>query len=462
MSAVRDRTQPLGHDGVQGKHDQSIMGQDDDRRMTVACESTRAETGRIARDTIGVRRSICALLVIMAVIGGCDSSSRTSGSSVAPKRVERDSSGIRLIDYELAEYVSAHASRWSRDEPAELEIGGSPDDTDGHGLFRVTGAAFLDGRRLAVGLATEPEIRLYDSLGIFVRRIGRRGSGPAELRHLAGPWRVDGGHFSTFDLRLQRLSIFDTVGRAVAGTNVAPSVDDLGMLARAVAGDSAGRILVSFIASDALVGGLSRQATSYALLDSAGTVAKVLGPIDGREVFVGKGGLDGTRALGVPPFGRAPLASMCGGVIAVADNGEFRIEFRSSAGELLRVIRADLYPNALDDADLRAFVKAQVGTGITVTEQMLDGLREMSPHATFPVLGQLLCDVHGNLFVERFLEPRARTRTVIAFGPEGELRGVFEVPSSHRMLAVLDDMVAFVVMDDQGIESVEIRRLLSH
>lgn len=328
----------------------------------------------------------------------------------------------------------------------------------------MTGALLLDDGRLAIGLRSGPEVRLYDTTGQLVRTIGRQGSGPGELRTLAGPWPAGNGVFSVYDLRQRRLTLFDTAGALLGSASVRPEgVADSALVPfQAVNGATDGRLLMEAMrTSDERVTGTSRAPVTFVAVDSTGTVTPVGGPYPGLETFIGMPDAQGRSRLGRPLFARATLAAACGDVVAIADNGAYDIRLVGADGRVRTIVRATVAADVATDDDLRGFLAAQSGGQLPVTEAMLANAREMQTNERLPVLHRLSCDAGDHLWVQEFARPAAATRRVASYALDGALRGTVRLAARDSLLHVRGDRVVIATTGADDVEIVEVRRLLS-
>jgi hypothetical protein len=94
----------------------------------------------------------------------------------------------------------------------ELRIGSI--DRENYDFSFISGIAVADDGRMFVGQPLEHTVRVYSPAGSFLRRIGREGGGPGEMRGVDGVGWV-GNALYVLDWRLGRLTQFNTMGRAV-------------------------------------------------------------------------------------------------------------------------------------------------------------------------------------------------------------------------------------------------------
>jgi 6-bladed beta-propeller protein len=97
----------------------------------------------------------------------------------------------------------------------DLRIGNA--DGEGPSGFNQIVALAVDGAgRLYVLERGTQEIRVFDSSGAFVRRLGRKGGGPGEMADASGMAWDRAGRLWVVDPANARFSVFDTAGRFVA------------------------------------------------------------------------------------------------------------------------------------------------------------------------------------------------------------------------------------------------------
>lgn len=404
----------------------------------------------------GPRQAHLAIMSLLFALA-CSAEASNDSASATPASAERDSAGIRIVEHGLSGFQMSPDHGWLLAPEPELVIGRAVGDDDAHELHRVTGATLLDDGRIAVGVGSVPEVRLYDAEGRFVRRVGRRGNGPGEFQQLTGPWRVEHGRFAVFDVGQQRLTIFDTTG-AVAGEGSYRGGGE-GMPMIPVDGTSDGRLLGEMQAFSQATAGLSRPEVTYVYFDTSAVAQAVADPLPGRELFVGNAGRDGMRALGSSPFARAPLAAACGGYTAIAENSRYEVRLLDESGSTRTIVRGDRQGERITDDVFRAFLRDRLGDEAPVTEDMIASLRQTTVQERLPVLARLQCDEAGNLWIEEFQRPGVGSRQLVSFDADGRYRGEVELPADVTLLRVRDGRLLSLVRDDVDVEYVEMRRI---
>lgn len=105
---------------------------------------------------------------------------------------------------------SAEVSWQLADSPA-VDIGVAEGDQSEE-LAGASGSVRLSDGRIVIGNSGTSELRVFDSNGVFLRNIGRKGEGPGEFLGALQLVRLSDTAFAVFDQNNQRLSVFDTAG----------------------------------------------------------------------------------------------------------------------------------------------------------------------------------------------------------------------------------------------------------
>ncbi|MCI0435846.1 MAG: 6-bladed beta-propeller [Gemmatimonadetes bacterium] len=161
-------------------------------------------TGVLRRDTAGVPRGCAFAAVVFA-------SCTPAGGDHQPAFSVSDSAGVEIVRNgevgALPQPPLDHPMRTLRigavDGPPELQF------------FRVSALAVDEEGLIYVVDAGHFEVRVFDATGAFVRKFGRRGSGPGEFGFPSNIW-VSGDTVRVFDTQRVRMSIFDRSGRDLA------------------------------------------------------------------------------------------------------------------------------------------------------------------------------------------------------------------------------------------------------
>ncbi|GIW52738.1 MAG: hypothetical protein KatS3mg081_2093 [Gemmatimonadales bacterium] len=115
-------------------------------------------------------------------------------------------------DSSLESYLEGRgAPRLEVTRVLELAAGG-PGDPE---ILKVADATRLANGAFVVADEFKPGLLFFDSLGRFVRAVGRQGRGPGEFEHIAGLVRCSRDSVFVWDNGVQRIAVFDSTGAAV-------------------------------------------------------------------------------------------------------------------------------------------------------------------------------------------------------------------------------------------------------
>jgi hypothetical protein len=134
----------------------------------------------------------------------------------------------------------------------------------------------------------------------------------------------------------------------------------------------------------------------------------------------------------------------------------------SPTGVVKTIIRADVAPEPVSDADFREYAKERAARfGTSVTEKGLEMLHQMSLHDRLPVLDTLMFDDGNNLWAVEFAHPGAKTRRVTVYDTSGALRGVLELPTTMTPLSAETGRIVVLMRDESGAEMVNVFDILT-
>ncbi len=374
--------------------------------------------------------------------------------------VQRDSANTRIVEHDSAS-ISTGAATWRLSDGPLVRIG-NDSASESDDLHQIVARAILADGRIALGLRSGPEVRIFDAAGMYVRTIGQRGEGPGEFRSLAGPWISDHGTLAMFDSRLRRLTTFDTSGTLRHAITFQPATTGTSgaILTNAVDGSPDGRLLVVARRDGPPPGGLSRPPILFHHADSTGGLSRAIGPYPGQEIYMGQP-QNGFAPMGIPPFALTTLAAACGGGLAITDNGAYDIRLVDGQGAVAMIVRVGVDGQPVADDDFTRYAEAQTGGRIPITTAMLTTMREMTPHERLPVLHNVTCDESDNLWVEEFARPGARHRRIASFSNDGTLRGVLMLDAAMRLLHIRGDRLLLATGGTDAVETVEVREVVA-
>jgi hypothetical protein len=151
-------------------------------------------------------RFTAVAVVCVAACGGCD---RGTAGTVT---IDTLPNGTVIVRNDGAG-VWDSSSVWRLVE--DLRIGNAAGEGPA-GFTDVSGLAVDGAGRAYVLVRDAQEIRVFDSTGAFVRRIGRKGQGPGEMQNATGLGWDRAGRLWVADPANGGYSVFDTTGRFIA------------------------------------------------------------------------------------------------------------------------------------------------------------------------------------------------------------------------------------------------------
>ncbi len=144
------------------------------------------------------------LLPLITTLAGCDDSAGPGLEAVV-----RDSADV--VIQEFAESVlEGPAALWLAEDPS-VRIGVVEGAQEYQWTRPVAGARLSDGR-FAVLEQAPAEVRIFDSSGRFLQRVGMEGDGPGEFRSPVGLVVLSGDTILVWDRGSRRLTWFSTEG----------------------------------------------------------------------------------------------------------------------------------------------------------------------------------------------------------------------------------------------------------
>ena len=130
--------------------------------------------------------------------------------------VTRDSAGIQIVENQAPDSTTPN---FRLGEEPILTLG-ELDGAEAEQFGYVTGARRLSTGRIVVADRNNYELRLFDSSGALVRRVGRRGEGPGDFGELAALLGGPPG-IHTWDWRLHRVTSFAEDGTFLRDRKIA-------------------------------------------------------------------------------------------------------------------------------------------------------------------------------------------------------------------------------------------------
>lgn len=314
--------------------------------------------------------------------------------------------------------ISAGATAWEGSSGWRLEPLSAIDPPAGSEgeLINPTALAFAADDRLFVSDGGPPSIKVFDTAGRFVRRIGREGEGPGEFRSAAAT--VVGPIIVVHDPKLQRTTLLDTTGayRTSWPSTCCAFGKPIGLengrlaIPAVIPYDSTGRISVA----------------GYIDFDSAGvphdSVALPTGPIDNtapRYWSIKKGGKNGTMSgAAAIPFLPSYLSVRLGnGSIAAGFTGQYQIAEGRRRSDTTRIFGRVWTPVPISDQQRRDAIEETVAAHVARFDEaeLRKVFRLEDVPKTSPAFTAIMPDGAGNLWIRVPTERDLTTTTLDVF-----------------------------------------------
>ncbi|MDE2678943.1 MAG: hypothetical protein OXI76_13670 [Gemmatimonadota bacterium] len=375
-----------------------------------------------------------------------------------------DSAGIPIITAQAP--VWGPGEGWQVSEEPLVRIGAVEGPRE-QLLDGVVGAVRLSNRDIVLGERTTGELRRYDPEGTLVWRAAGQGEGPGEHRVLMFVGLIPGDTVVTWDVRLNRVQLFDPEGAPVRAFRVAAPWS--GAPPTGVIGVSGRRPVLTFNAGggepeDGIVRWPTVRIATLSLEDGS---VRVVMDVPGPEV---RASVDGAMAQVMEyPFGKGPRYSVAAGRLAVVDTERFDVRSVSlDDGAVTAILRRDEPVREVAEEDVDAYVEWMTDVSAGAGLHVPPGLAEQPMASTLPALKSIHLDAGGNLWVEPHSRHGSGTGPFQVYTPGGEWLGTVAVPSGLQQenvglpvsFEIGDDYILGVWRDEIGVEYVRMYRLM--
>ena len=326
-----------------------------------------------------------------------------------------------------------------------ISIGDEEDDP----LYRVIGAVSY-GDTLIVAENSTGTLRYYDrATGKLHRTVGGMGEGPGEYQALTRLQSV-GDRIHTYDWEASRVTILDLAGAVERTVRIAPWSHYMapGVLGFFPDGSMLVAAVYRDLANPAQVPTIRRDTWVFARFDDTGNFVDSLGSFLGKESYVVPYGRGGESYPEWPvPFAPQSMIGVVGEYYYVVDNMDPAIPVFEQTGNLRHEARPEIRsePQRITREDARRFREA-------------DDVDRQPPE--FYPYYRAARNVAGALWVLNYGPADSDALSWTVLSTEGAIVG--RVRSSDRLtvLAVDDDTAAVLRVDDLGVETVELRRIV--
>lgn len=325
-----------------------------------------------------------------------------------------------------------------------------------HLLFdRIVGVYISEGF-VVVGDGGAKEVRILTRTGDLVRKFGREGDGPGEMRDLTRLWLDPAGRPAAYDGALKRLTIYRENDRplTIPVQGASAFVTPLGRMAngmfvtatplRSRLGGEHGDILIDSM-------------TFWVGADAHRTIARF--PNRSRMVFA------------TPEWMRYPFVPLAvGPVAAVVESGfvlghgdTAELLFYDSTGAQIRTVRWDAARERVTDR-----MKEELGALLVEDQREADRpawrrfVREVPYPEYIPLFDAVHIDPAGATWVRSYSYRRNQPERWTVFSAEGRWLGYVTLPESFRATHFTENEVAGVARDHLGVERAVVYRLIRH
>jgi hypothetical protein len=302
----------------------------------------------------------------------------------------------------------------------------------------------------------QSEIRWYDSTGVHVRTVGRKGQGPGDFGQLMSVYPIEGDTILATDGGLRRVSVFDPAGRFVRSYAAPPASYPVGvnwLNDRTMVFHRNVRLRRSLAAGDTGV-----------LLDS---------------VFVIRAGLDSVpydtlaRVKGwwryIPhpdsyqdlKFAGIPLLGTGTSGIVVAHGDEFTLRWFDVSGKPTHITRVSVPPRPISQSMIEAYEAERANNDLKIA---LGGEapppKTRAVHAQYlPAITRVVLNRIGQTWVRRWVPDGAWRAEWIVFDSSGAPLARVMVPAGFLFADAGEGYILGRHTDEDGVQSLRRYRL---
>ena len=364
-------------------------------------------------------------------------------------------------DVVLSERPALGPEAWTIGEEPLWVIGSGGTSGSGINLWRVRDALRLDDGRLLVAQADRKPILMFDSQGVFLRRISREGGGPAEFRGIRSIDLLPDGNLAAWGAVNRHVAVFDTLGRHLKTISHRNAIPEL--LTRADITSSLGLVARKGRAPSAkpVVGRRILEPVRYVLIDTLGkrrTVAEVPG-----YSFHGKERDDGRVRWARLLFGFISQTAEHDGRWVVGTSEEYEIqEFRlgPSSHPVRRIRWTPEEDRSVTEAHRADYLRQRATTSEDRSYQRsLAGIRDEDFNEVFPTHTALRFGRDGFLWARRFPRPGEAAALWWVFDPEGIWVTTVSLPADLDLLDAGEDYVLGLAKTDLDVEQIHLYKL---
>ena len=394
----------------------------------------------VTNQRIRVRHASAVLGAVLCFVVGSACRDRSMDETYA-SIAKSDSSGVEvwsLAGKPALSDLPLSRSAWLADL-ASLEV----DE-----VRQIRLAQLQQDGRIALAMTRPLRVALIDTLGAIQRLVGRTGDGPGEYRAVSAIRLKDDGGLVYFDVVSRRLTEHRSDNSVKHATTYASLKDRPdAALTSPVGVFRDGSVLARAGRPPAMASGLTRPTFEFVRLRIDGNVDIHPGTFEGDEVFMGTPNSNGFAPMGVPPFGRKAVTSICGDGFVVAQNASLEVHWRDPDGQTKRVFRAASSPYSLSTEDYVAYWRK---SGLAEPQQEdVDRIRQMTHGDSLPIINALHCGSDEQLVIEFESRPTDETKILWYLRSSWDKIAGFRIPAKARVLAIAGNRLLVAWQDGE-------------
>jgi hypothetical protein len=395
--------------------------------------------------------SIAVTLVLVGAVGAFP--------AIAQAPVVRDSAGIVIVQNPSASHTGPALIRFAT-RPT-LQIGVEEGDRN-YQFTEIVAATRLQDGSIAVADRISSEIRVFNSSGQFLRKVGRWGQGPGEFRYLRDVRALPGDSLVAWDAVNDRFAVFDPKGNMVrtftprgdSARETRPVGIVRGALrngtlflyrvgrqppppVRAVVRDT---LFVGVYTRDgAYVGPVGRFLGLATLQRDAGPTTRP----DGRTVS--------QFSLAGVPFPRETLFRAGAEWLYVGEGETYEIKVYDRTGSLKRIVRMNSTPRPVTNAIIARHRKSPRSRNSASRPAADVNIDKAFYPRTLPPYAALFVDGADRLWVQDYPVPGEQARWNI-FDRDGRLMGSAGTPAGLEVLEIGETHLLGIWRDELDVE----------
>jgi hypothetical protein len=318
----------------------------------------------------------------------------------------------------------------------------------------LVGATRLPDGKTRVADRGDYSLKLFARDGKLVKKLGRKGEGPAEFGYLARMYRC-GDQILTWDIQNgYRVTVFDLDMRATRAFRFSYPSGAGGTYASACNAAST-FIHYGWANVKTLQSGVHRGAVDVWTTGADSGIKQIIGQIPGSERW---GFEHGTRPL---PLGKQPVVAISGDRIFIGTADTYEIAVHNLAGRRIGSIRQESANLATSKSDIDfAMEREQAGQTDAAQKRIAAEYATIEFPKTVPAYDKMLVDADGLLWVEDYPRGKSATRRWTVFSGTGVKQAEVGLPVNLEVFEIGHDYLLGKYIDpDEQIPEVRMYKL---